>query len=164
MKKRFLLAFALPMLNACAPYRPPLPASDSVANRCNAFADRIDGNDVAKWRRYVSCTLGSYMVVPRDTTSDNPEAIVSIRLHADGSIESVSLLRPSGNAQWDAAVQRAISAASPLPAAPASRGFTRVDMHFRARPEQTTSASGLHDRSHWTIRHCTVTGSLKTCG
>lgn len=170
-----LLLFAASILSACAPYEPPLPARETVTSRCEALADAVatharavpaDRLDAMKWHRYVSCALASYMVVDSRDVQDNPEAVVSVRLNADGSVESASLLHPSGNDAWDAAVQRAIAAASPLPPAPAKRSLTRVDMHFRPKPggNGTDGATGISDMTHWSVRHCRMSGSLTSCG
>jgi TonB family protein len=140
-------------------------------HRCQTFSDALvphavpaDRIAAAKWRRYVSCTLGSYMIVDLYNVPENPEGIVSIRLNPDGSIASISELHSSGNPAWDAAVQRAIAVASPLPAAPVNRPFTRVDMHFRPKPGVAAGNAGISDTSHWSAKHCTLSGSLTTCG
>jgi TonB family protein len=124
-----------------------------------------DRQEAVKWHRYVSCALARYRVVDSRNVEDNLEAIVSVRLNADGSVESASLLHSSGNDAWDAAVRRAIAAASPLPPAPASakRPITRVDMHFRPKP-RGGDTDGIRDTSRWSVKHCRLSGSLTTCG
>lgn len=166
-----LSPFALSLLTACAYDAPPLPERETVANRCQSYAEAYDGQAlpaeraaVEKWHRYVSCTLGSYMVIGQGEVRDNPEAVVSIRLRPDGSVDSASLLRPTGNAAWDAAVQRAITAAWPLPAAPANGRLARIDMHFRPTLQRTNGSAGISDTSHWSIRHCTRSGGAAACG
>ncbi|MFM0733948.1 TonB family protein [Paraburkholderia sediminicola] len=178
---RWLLAlasFALCLLAACTTGSPgengpALPSAADVTSRCLARVagtgeppptfDQLSG---VQWRRYVGCTLASNMSVDLRTVADNPEAIISIRLNADGSVHSVAPLRSSGNQSWDAAVQRAIAAASPLPAAPANHNFARVDLHFRPqhRPTGIGGSTGITDESHWEIRNCTtMRGVTTTC-
>lgn len=50
-----------------------------------------------------------------DRTPGNPEAVVLVEQSLSGEILGVRVIKPSGTPAWDAAVQRAIWAASPLP-------------------------------------------------
>lgn len=50
-----------------------------------------------------------------DRGPGNPEAIVSVEQLPTGEITRVRLVKPSGTPAWDAAVQRAVWAANPLP-------------------------------------------------
>ncbi|WP_166660585.1 TonB family protein [Paraburkholderia sediminicola] len=118
-----------------------------------------------QWRRYVSCALTSNLFVDANGDLGNPEAIVSLRLNSDGSVDSVTLLHTSGNDAWDAAVQRAIVAASPLPPAPPNQKVSRVDFHFRPRPRPVGigGSTGISGESHWSVVHCITVGRAGTC-
>ncbi|WVN41400.1 cell envelope integrity protein TolA [beta proteobacterium MWH-UniP1] len=50
-----------------------------------------------------------------DRSPGNPEAIVAVEQLPTGEITRVRLIKPSGTPTWDAAVQRAVWAANPLP-------------------------------------------------
>jgi TonB family protein len=174
-----LALFALSLLTGCTTEvsqhdsQPPLPSVDEVTNRRLARAaaagestptlDQLTG---LQWRRYVSCALASNLFVETKSVPDNPEAIVSIRLDAGGSVSSVALLGPSGNLAWDAAIQRAVAAASPLPPVRATHDFSRVDVHFRPYQPQAPGiggSTGLTGESHWSVRHCTTAGGATAC-
>jgi TonB family protein len=156
-------------------HAPALPSAADVSSRCLARAadsgepaparDQLTG---LQWRRYVGCALASNLWVESGSVADNPEAIISIRLNADGSVNSIAPLRSSGNQSWDTAVQRAIAAVSPLPAAPAKHDFSRIDLHFRPQPRALdigggTGITGLTGESHWSIRHCTTVDGVTAC-
>jgi hypothetical protein len=124
--RHVLVPLALSLLAACTAAGPDarsqssLPSSGEVASLCLARAavsneptPAVDHLTGSQWRRYVSCALTSNKFVDTSSVLDNPEAIVSLRLNPDGSVNSATLLRTSGNAALDAAVQRAITAASP---------------------------------------------------
>ena len=122
---------------------PPLPSAADVTTHCLAQAagngkplSTAGEMNVAQWRRYVSCALTSNMIVASNSTPGSPEAIVSLRINPDGSLASVALLNTSGSEAWDAAVQRAIVAASPLPPAPPTQHAARIDMHFKPQQRQ----------------------------
>lgn len=53
-------------------------------------------------------------------TSDRLVAKVEVTIAADGRVENVSLIKSSGNSNFDDSVVRAVYKASPVPAAPAS--------------------------------------------
>jgi TonB family protein len=151
---------------------PPLPSATDVASRCLARVTQsgaptpaLDQLTGLQWRGYVGCALASNLVVDSRNVADNPEAIISIRVNADGSIDSVAPLHSSGNPAWDAAVQRAIAAVAPLPAAPATDTFSRIDLHFRPqpRPPGIGGSTGLTGESHWSIRHCTTVDGVTAC-
>jgi TonB family protein len=171
-------SFALCLLAACtttgpqSENAPTLPSAADVTSRCLARAagsgeptPTLDHLTGLQWHRYVGCALASNLSVDSRSVPDNPEAIVSIRLNADGSVDSVAPLHSSGNQAWDTAVQRAIAAASPLPAAPAKHDFSRVDLHFRPqrRPVGIGGSTGLTDESHWSVVHCTTVQHATAC-
>ncbi|MFL9869099.1 energy transducer TonB [Paraburkholderia fungorum] len=172
---------SLCLLAACTTTRsesengPPLPSAADVSSRCLARAAASgeptptpDQLTALQWRRYVGCALASNLLVESGSVADNPEAIISIRLNADGSVDSIAPLRSSGNQAWDTAVQRAIAAVSPLPAAPAQHDLSRIDLHFRPQPRGpgiggSAGITGLTGESHWSIRHCTTVDGVTAC-
>ncbi|SIO71911.1 TonB family C-terminal domain-containing protein [Burkholderia sp. GAS332] len=173
-----LIPFVLALLTACTAEvpvnsnRPPIPSADDVAKRCLAHAAgsgepllTVGEMNALQWRRYVSCALTSNLFVDANGDLGNPEAIVSLRLDSDGSVSSVTLLHTSGNDAWDAAVQRAIVAASPLPPAPPNQNVSRVDFHFRPRPRPVGigGSTGISGESHWSVVHCITVGRAGTC-
>lgn len=69
-----------------------------------------------------------------DRLPGNPEAVVLVEQTAKGEITRVKLVRPSGTPAWDDAVQRAIWAASPLPAK--SDGTVQPVLELALRPKE----------------------------
>lgn len=69
-----------------------------------------------------------------DRAPGNPEAVVLVEQTASGEITRVKLVRPSGTAAWDDAVQRAIWASSPLPAK--SDGTVQPVLELALRPKE----------------------------
>ncbi|WP_408296832.1 energy transducer TonB [Paraburkholderia sediminicola] len=173
-----LIPLVLSLLTACSAEapgnsnKPLIPSADDVAKRCLAYAAGSGGPPLTvgemnalQWRRYVSCALTSNVFVDANSDLGNPDAIVSLRLNSDGSIGSVTLLHTSGNDAWDAAVQRAIVAASPLPPASPNQNVSRVDFHLRPRhrPLGIGGSTGLTGASHWSVEHCITVGRAGTC-
>ncbi|WP_322014476.1 energy transducer TonB [Paraburkholderia sp. J12] len=184
-------AVALAALGGCASSQPPpraaptptantpeLPPPQTVTSHCLArvatpgFAPPTESTlSGTQWERYVSCRLGSNMVVASASVSGNPEAVVSMTLTASGTVDTVRLLRSSGNAAWDEAVERAIGAAAPFPPAPSTLHVGRVEMRFRPGPPRagvaaiggTNAGMGLEGGSHWSVHHCTTIGSATAC-
>ena len=192
MKKNRWLLIVFPILFAfsgCAsddvatagPHARPTP--EQVMNRCLAFVATAGFAPPTEatlsswqWRRYVDCKLGGNMVSNPKKVPLDSEAIVSIRLAADGSIVSVKLLHSTGNDDYDEDVQRAIDAASPLPRAPLALHLARIDMHFhpvRVDPLMlkdgesaiggTRAGVGLSGETHWRVQDCNTANNVKAC-
>lgn len=150
--------------------RPPNP--QVLRNQCLA---RIQGGASvplpegaltdAEWGRYVGCILSANMHVDLAQVPENPQAVVSMRVDSAGNVVAATLPQSSGNPAWDAAVQRAIKLSSPLPAAPATHRFARVDLHFQPRRQVMgmAGAPGLSGSSHWSIHHCVSNGNASVC-
>jgi colicin import membrane protein len=68
-----------------------------------------------------------------DRSPGNPEAVVLVEQLPSGEVSAVRLLRPSGMPAWDAAVQRAIWAASPLPKRKDGSVARVLELGFRPR-------------------------------
>jgi len=68
-----------------------------------------------------------------DRAPGNPEAIVLVEQLPSGEVSAVKLLRSSGVPAWDAAVQRAIWSASPLPKRKDGTVARVLELGFRPR-------------------------------
>ena len=55
-----------------------------------------------------------------DTVTGNPEVHVRIRILPGGEVLDIAITKRSGNPTYDAAIERGIRSASPLPVPPAS--------------------------------------------
>lgn len=69
-----------------------------------------------------------------DRAPGNPEAVVAVTQLPTGEVTRVRLIKSSGVAAWDEAVQRAIWAASPLPKK--KDGTVSRDLELRFRPKE----------------------------
>ena len=179
--RRCLFAFVVSMLTWAAgcttgspqdDNQPVLPSADKVTSHCLARAasgseprPAIDQLNSVQWHSYVACALASNLLVATASVPENPEGIVSIRLDPLGAVSSVTLLHSSGNPAWDAAIQRAIVAASPLPPVRAPHGFSRVEIHFRPQRQALGigGSTGLTGESHWSVHHCNSVGGATAC-
>ena len=81
-------------------------ASDAQASATRAVIDDYVARISAKVRQRV--------ILPTDLEG-NPEAVFQVDLLASGEVVTTKLLKSSGSSPYDAAVQRAILAAQPLP-------------------------------------------------
>ncbi|WP_408437144.1 TonB family protein [Paraburkholderia caffeinilytica] len=173
-----LIPLVLSLLSACTAdvvansNESPIPSADNIVRVCLAHAAgsgepslKVGELNALQWRHYVSCALSSHMFVDASNDLGNPDAIVSLRLDPDGSVRSVALLHTSGNDAWDAAVQRAIVAALPLPPAPPNQNVSRIEFHLRPphRPLGIGGGTGITGESHWSVKHCITVGSARTC-
>lgn len=87
---------------------------------------------------YISRIRGKiygHTVVPQDITG-NPEALVEVVQLPSGDVLSVRVLRPSGHARYDAAIERAIRKSSPLPRPSDPALFSRV-LRLTFRPHES---------------------------
>jgi colicin import membrane protein len=70
-----------------------------------------------------------------DTVTGNPEPRFLIRVLPGGEVLDITLTKPSGNRAYDAAIERAIRSASPLPVPPANSElfpqFRELNLDFR---------------------------------
>lgn len=71
-----------------------------------------------------------------DRGPGNPEAVVLVEQAPNGEITGVKVVKPSGTPAWDAAVQRAIWAASPLPKK--KDGTVERVLELALRPKETS--------------------------
>ncbi|MCE9640671.1 MAG: cell envelope integrity protein TolA [Betaproteobacteria bacterium] len=76
-----------------------------------------------------------FIVLPPNLQG-NPEAIFDLVMLPDGHVLTIKVTRPSGNAAYDNAVERAISRAQPLPMPPDPaliKDFRVLILKFRAQ-------------------------------
>lgn len=76
--------------------------ADARTKALNEYISRIQARVKANW------------ILPRDLAG-NPEAVFNVVQLPTGDVMSVSIAKSSGNAAYDAAVERAILKSSPLP-------------------------------------------------
>jgi colicin import membrane protein len=88
------------------------------------------------YSRLVSDRIKRFVVLPPNIQG-NPEAVFEVVQIPGGEILDVKLRRSSGNAAYDAAVERAIRKASPLPPPPDPARFSEVrEMELKFRPKE----------------------------
>jgi colicin import membrane protein len=70
-----------------------------------------------------------------DSVTGNPTPTFLIRVLPGGEVLDITLTKPSGNRAYDAAIERAIRSASPLPVPPANSElfptFRELNLDFR---------------------------------
>lgn len=87
------------------------------------------------YSRLVADRIKRYIVEPPNMQG-KPEAVFEVVQIPGGEILSVRLKRSSGNAAYDAAAERAIRKAQPLPPPPDPARFSEVrELELRVRPE-----------------------------
>jgi colicin import membrane protein len=90
-------------------------------------------NALARYISQIQRKVKSNWILPQDLQG-NPEAVFSVVQLPTGEIISVKLLKGSGNAAYDSAVERAILKSSPLPLPAAREDFSReLKLTFRPR-------------------------------
>jgi colicin import membrane protein len=88
------------------------------------------------YKRKISQKIRGYIVLPPGI-SGNPEAAYSVTVVPGGEVLDVKLVKSSGVPAYDAAVERAIQAASPLPVPTDPDMFQQLrQMNFRFRPNE----------------------------
>jgi colicin import membrane protein len=96
-----------------------------------AVRSRLDA-----YSRVVGERIKRFIVLPPNIQG-NPEAIFLVVQIPGGEIIDVKLKRSSGNSAYDAAVERAIHRASPLPPPPDAARFSEVrELELRFRPKE----------------------------
>ncbi len=74
-------------------------------------------SEIDSWRAKIQARIRARANVP-DTVTGNPEVQVRIRILPGGEVLDISVTKRSGNPTYDAAIERAIRSASPLPVPP----------------------------------------------
>jgi colicin import membrane protein len=85
------------------------------------------------WMEKIAASIRNRINMPPNVDG-NPEAIFDVALLPTGEVLSVRRRKSSGHAGYDAAVERAIYAASPLPK-PDQPGIFRRDLELKFRPK-----------------------------
>jgi len=88
---------------------------------------------IDKYKAMIHNKIKRFVVVPPDLKG-NPEAEFTVVLLPDGEVLKATLVRSSGYPAYDAAVERAILRASPLPLPPDAslfEEFRTLDLHFK---------------------------------
>src|SRR5262245_16105757 len=88
---------------------------------------------VEAWTDKIAAKIRGNIVLPPDLVG-NPEAIFDVTLLPDASVLTVRRRKSSGHAGYDAAVERAIYKASPLPKPDQPTAFRR-DLELKFRPK-----------------------------
>jgi colicin import membrane protein len=99
-------------------------------------ADAAARSRLDAYSRVVGERIKRFIVLPPNIQG-NPEAIFLVVQIPGGEIIDVKLKRSSGNSAYDAAVERAIHRASPLPPPPDAARFSEVrELELRFRPKE----------------------------
>ena len=106
---------------------------DALNRMMQARAASARSSLIDKYKAMIHNKIKRYVVVPPNL-SGNPEAEFSVVLLPDGEVLRATLVRSSGSPVYDAAVERAILRASPLPLPPDAslfEQFRTLDLHFK---------------------------------
>jgi colicin import membrane protein len=91
-------------------------------------------SEIDRWRAQIQAKIRGRANVP-DTVTGNPEVQVNIRILPGGEVLDITVTKRSGNPTYDAAIERAIRSASPLPVPPADSElfplFRDLNLNFR---------------------------------
>lgn len=88
-------------------------AFEAAQKQREAASSRLKAEE-DEFTRKIQAKIRSKANVP-DTVVGHPTIQVSIRILPGGEVLDVTVVKPSGNAAYDAAIERAIRSASPLP-------------------------------------------------
>jgi colicin import membrane protein len=75
-------------------------------------------SDLDQWVGKIRDKIRGRANVP-DTVVGHPEVVLNLRILPGGEVFDISIIKPSGNQTYDAAIERAARSASPLPVPPA---------------------------------------------
>jgi len=94
-------------------------------------------SEIDRWRAQIQAKIRGRANVP-DTVTGNPEVQVRIRILPGGEVLDISVTKRSGNSTYDAAIERAIRSASPLPVPPADSELFPLfrDLNLNIRHER----------------------------
>jgi colicin import membrane protein len=98
-------------------------------------ARAAEASEMAKYVAGIQAKVWARVALPQDLVG-NPEAVFVVSLLPGGELQSVTMSKSSGNAAYDAAIERAIRQAQPfvVPTGDAfHRNFRRFPMTFRPR-------------------------------
>ncbi|MDA8094357.1 MAG: cell envelope integrity protein TolA [Betaproteobacteria bacterium] len=115
-----------------------LRADEERFARAQAIASTqgFDSRLIARYTARIRAKILRFIILPPNLSGD-PSAEFSVTLMPNGQVAAHSLVRGSGNAAYDAAVERAILMAQPLPLPPDpalfDAKFRELDLRFRAK-------------------------------
>ena len=91
-------------------------------------------SEIDRYKTAIQAKIRGRANVP-DTVIGNPEVAVRIRVLPGGEVLDIAITRRSGNPAYDAAIERGIRSASPLPVPPADSElfpqFRELNLNFR---------------------------------
>ena len=107
------------------------------AEKAREVAAVARATEIDMWKRRIHDKIRSRANVP-DTVTGNPEVTVLIHILPGGEVLDVQITQRSGNPTYDAAIERAIRSAQPLPVpAPDSELFPSFrDLRLKIRHER----------------------------
>jgi len=109
---------------------------DALRKREQQAAESAAQAKLDAYKRSVSEKIRRYIVLPPNIQG-NPEAIFEVVQMPGGDILDTKLKRSSGNPAYDAAVERAILKAQPLPPPPDPARFSEVrELELKFRPKE----------------------------
>jgi colicin import membrane protein len=109
---------------------------DALRKREQQAAESAAQAKLDAYKRSVSEKIKRYIVLP-PSIQGNPEAQFEVVQIPGGEILTVRLKRSSGNPAYDAAVERAIHKAQPLPPPPDPARFSEVrELELKFRPKE----------------------------
>ena len=106
---------------------------DALNRMMQARAASARSSLIDKYKAMIHNKIKRYVLVPPNL-SGNPEAEFDVVLLPDGEVLKATLVKSSGYPAYDAAVERAILRASPLPLPPDTSLFDELrtlDLHFK---------------------------------
>jgi colicin import membrane protein len=94
-------------------------------------------SEIDRWRAQIQAKIRGRANVP-DTVTGNPEVQVRIRILPGGEVLDITVTKRSGSPTYDAAIERAIRSASPLPVPPADSELFPLfrDLNLNIRHER----------------------------
>jgi len=88
--------------------------AEKAAEKARAEAASRKQKEVDEWVDKIRAKIRSKANVP-DTVTGNPEVHVRLRILPGGEVLEATIIKSSGNRAYDAAIERAIRSAQPLP-------------------------------------------------
>jgi colicin import membrane protein len=107
------------------------------ADKTRAEATARRQKEVEEWAEKIRVKIRSKANVP-DSVTGNPEVQVRLRILPGGDVLEATITKSSGNRAYDAAIERAIRSAQPLPVPePNSELFPQFrDLNLNIRHER----------------------------
>jgi colicin import membrane protein len=107
------------------------------ADKAREVAAAARQTEIDSWKARIQAKIRGRANVP-DTVTGNPEIQVRIRILPGGEVLDIQIVKRSANPTYDAAIERAIRSASPLPVPPAESELFPVfrDLNLIIRHER----------------------------